>query len=190
MNDSENAQSDDRDRTMADRWQTLSQSERIQQRFDELHDKILQATSDKQPKCETSGRCCHFEKFGHRLYITGLEAAVVLNRLIEHPIATDIDQAITRGDCPFLISEQCSIHEQRPTGCRIFFCDPDAEEWQHNLYERVHERIERLHMQHDVPYHYGEWRAMLRWCVTGENRAIDFPNDAENGSNFVQVRLP
>lgn len=27
-----------------------------------------------------------------------------------------------RGDCPFLIDEQCSIQDRKPWGCRVFSC--------------------------------------------------------------------
>lgn len=33
------------------------------------------------PVCRSSGRCCNFEKWGHRLYVTGLEVAYTLTRL-------------------------------------------------------------------------------------------------------------
>jgi hypothetical protein len=54
------------------------------------------------------------------------------------------------------------VHPIRPFGCRIFFCDATATEWQNEQYERFHARIKRLHEELAIPYFYVEWRLALR----------------------------
>jgi Fe-S-cluster containining protein len=56
----------------------------------------------------------------------------------------------------------CSVHSVRPGGCRLFFCDPTADEWQQLLYERQQRMIRRIHDKHGLPYRYMEWLAALQ----------------------------
>ena len=63
--------------------------------------------------------------------------------------------------CPFQQNKLCSVHGIRPFGCRIFFCDPTATDWQNAQYERFHADLKRLHEQLGVPYQYVEWRQAL-----------------------------
>jgi len=43
----------------------------------------------------------------------------------------------------------------------VYFCDPVAQGWQEQLSEKLLEQIRSLHGRHEIPYRYGEWRAML-----------------------------
>ena len=45
---------------------------------------LAQADADvaaRRPVCRASGRCCHFEEYGHRLYVTAAELAYFAARL-------------------------------------------------------------------------------------------------------------
>lgn len=136
-----------------------------------LHDIFRESTEvvrRERPLCLASGRCCRFEAHGHRLYVTGLEAAWFVRelRLREDRVITipEIDEARTRGDCPLLVDGLCTVHAIRPFGCRGYFCDPRAR-WQETTYERWHARVRGLHEELEVPYAYGEWREMLSLIV-------------------------
>lgn len=72
------------------------------------------------------------------------------------------------GACPYQVDGLCSVHEIRPFGCRVFFCDPSVgsvesggDGWMEAAYERYHGRIKALHEELGVPYMYVEWRAAL-----------------------------
>jgi Fe-S-cluster containining protein len=109
-----------------------------------------------RPLCVLSGRCCRFDEFGHRLYVTTLELAHFLHRLpLAHP------RTANSGGCPFQTQKLCTVHPFRPFGCRIFFCDPASTQWQNDLYERFHADLKRLHETLDVRYFYMEWRQAL-----------------------------
>lgn len=126
------------------------------------------------PACWASGRCCNFDRAGHRLYVTGLEVAYLWSRLqgedaaAAHtpsgvlPAVADVQAARARGDCPFLSRNLCGVHDIKPLGCRIYFCDHSAQEWQRHLYERALAAIRDIHDRQNISYHYGEWRAMLQ----------------------------
>jgi hypothetical protein len=60
----------------------------------------------------------------------------------------------------------CGVHAIRPFGCRIFFCDPTAGDWQQQQYELFHAELKKLHERFDVPYFYVEWRFALNACFT------------------------
>lgn len=118
----------------------------------------------RAPVCRTSGRCCRFESWGHRLYVTGLEAAYTWVRLeaSARPTAGDVESALSRGGCPFQREVLCGVHAIRPLGCRVYFCDETAVSWQEQASERYLRDLRELHDHAGLPYHYAEWRAMLR----------------------------
>lgn len=134
----------------------------------------------RRPLCVSSGRCCHFDEFGHRLYITTMELAAFMQglRQIEAmkqqpsvvaekrglPILTTSHQQPLKNklpDCPFQIKKLCGVHAIRPFGCRMFFCDASSTIWQQEQYERFHAELKQLHGSLDVPYFYIEWRQAL-----------------------------
>lgn len=116
----------------------------------------------RAPACWASGRCCNFKNTGHLLYVTGLEAACTLTRLAPRAlIRAELERAMRDGDCPFLTGHTCGIHTIKPLGCRVYFCDTSAQDWQQELSERGMELIRSVHTRHNVPYRYAEWRGLL-----------------------------
>ena len=126
-----------------------------------LYSRVTAEIDQRRPKCEMSGRCCNFEAYGHRLYLTTLELATFLHDLL----ASQLPSTIPSTGCPFQKNKLCTVHTIRPFGCRIFFCDPTATEWQQSAYERFHAELKQLHAQFNVPYAYMEWRTGLRLIV-------------------------
>jgi len=123
----------------------------------------LQAEIDRRrPVCVVSGKCCRFEEYGHRLYVTTLELAAFVKGLAD--VSKDggsESRSTDPGGCPFQIKKLCGVHAIRPFGCRVFFCDASATDWQHEQYEKFHARLRALHEELGVPYFYMEWRAAL-----------------------------
>jgi Fe-S-cluster containining protein len=119
----------------------------------------LQAEIDRRrPVCQISGRCCRFDEYGHRLYVTTMELAAFFHDLQTPPPPPPAGDG--RG-CPFQINKLCSVHAIRPMGCRLFFCDATAADWQQQQYELFHARLKRMHESLGVPYAYLEWRKAL-----------------------------
>ncbi|MDA1007713.1 MAG: hypothetical protein O2800_01730 [Planctomycetota bacterium] len=114
-----------------------------------------------RPVCLASGRCCRFDQFGHRLYVTGLEAAIVVSRLSKIVTHAAVLESRRQGTCPFLLNGNCSIHPIRPIPCRAFFCDLTVKNEVFVLHERAHEAVRFLHDKRAIPYGYGEWRDLL-----------------------------
>jgi len=116
----------------------------------------LQVEIDRrQPLCVMSGRCCRFDEYGHQLYVTTAELAAFMSELADKK---PVQPPPGSGGCPFQTGKICRVHLIRPMGCRIFFCDPTATEWQQAIYEQFHARLKKLHRDLSIPYSYVEWR--------------------------------
>jgi len=116
---------------------------------------LQRAIDQRKPGCNVSGRCCRFEEFGHRLYVTTIELAAFL-------AGASLAGPWDGTGCPYQVDGLCSVHAIRPFGCRIFFCDQTATQWQQEQYERFHKELQRLHSELGVPYFYVEWREALQ----------------------------
>jgi Fe-S-cluster containining protein len=139
----------------------------------DVRDAVLRIYADLQhqidarrPLCSASGRCCNFDRYGHRLYVTTMELATFVHQL--HEINDTIPNATDPGTCSFQVNKLCSIHPIRPFGCRMFFCDPTAAQWQNDQYEQFHARLKRFHDELNVPYFYVEWRRALSLLLNPE----------------------
>jgi Fe-S-cluster containining protein len=115
----------------------------------------------RKPVCVTSGRCCRFREYGHNLFVTTMELAAFV-RDLEPSRAGPMRRGPFEHSCPFQQGKLCSVHQIRPFGCRVFFCDATSTDWQHEQYSRIHAEIRRLHEQLVVPYFYVEWLEALR----------------------------
>jgi len=160
-----------------DSWRRAARLPEVESHFVSERIRIADAVRAHRPLCLASGACCRFEEYGHRMYLSGLEAAFVVARIdaarsarAANPLRIlEVDDARTRGDCPYLRAGMCGEHEERPLGCRIFFCDKGADgraaDWQSELYEATHRETLALHERLGVPYRYLEWREALGLLV-------------------------
>lgn len=123
----------------------------------DLYQSVQAEIDRRRPLCVISGRCCRFEEFGHRLFVTTLELARLMRDLQADPM-----QNWDGTGCPFQRNKLCSVHVIRPFGCRMFFCDATSTQWQNEQYERFHAQLKQLHERFDIPYFYLEWREALR----------------------------
>lgn len=123
-----------------------------------IYTHLQRQIDSRKPLCNTSGRCCRFDEFGHRLYVTTMELATFVYGL---EMSTRDAQLSDSSGCPFQIQGLCSVHPIRPFGCRIFFCDASSAIWQQEQYERFHTQLKSLHEALNVPYRYLEWRGAL-----------------------------
>jgi Fe-S-cluster containining protein len=137
----------------------------VRQAVHALYAEVQEQIERRKPACSASGRCCRFEEYGHRLYVTTLELAAFVRDLEDNPgmFARFYDPAGWGGKgCLFQQAKLCGVHGIRPFGCRIFFCDETAEQWQREQYEAFHGKLKRMHGELEVDYYYVEWREALR----------------------------
>lgn len=160
-------------------WQTAAKQGAIDLAIRALYRDLDAAVVERGPVCNTSGRCCRFEEYGHRLYVTGLEIAWFMQAvgsresgvgkasassdvsLNQFAPATSHHPPATPDACPYQIDGLCSVHAIRPLGCRVFFCEAGTEDWQQDTTERFLNRLKALHAEHGLPYAYMEWRMGL-----------------------------
>ncbi len=166
-------------------WRAACRRPGVESTILRLRVEVAAAADRERPLCLGGGNCCRFTRFGHRLFVTGLEAAFCLGRIEatrgRAVGAEEAAESARRGDCPFLSRRRpfvvmgkpggpapsddggglCSEHLERPLACRLFFCDPRAEGWQRELHERIHGEVKALHDREGVPYGYLEWSAAL-----------------------------
>ena len=126
----------------------------------QLYADVQREVEARRPVCVLSGRCCRFEEFGHRLFVTTIEMAAFVHAL--GPADGLTRPGWDGTGCPFQVKKLCGVHGARPFGCRMFYCDETSTDWQQQAYERFHARIKDLHEQLGVPYQYVEWRHALR----------------------------
>jgi Fe-S-cluster containining protein len=104
--------------------------------------------------CSASGRCCDFDAYGHRLYVSTLEARYFFDKLGDERINDDPDA------CPAWGADRlCKERVGRMLGCRTYFCGPYATEGPEALHERYLAKVNQLHDRFRIPYEYKDVRA-------------------------------
>ena len=137
--------------------------EEVREAVGRVYADLQKEVESRRPVCVASGRCCRFEEFGHRLFVTTIELAAFLHgarQAVRAPCPHTAAPWDGTG-CPFQVGKLCGVHAIRPFGCRMFFCDATSTQWQNEAYEQFHARLQRLHAELNVPYRYVEWRAAL-----------------------------
>lgn len=154
---------DTHERELCRHWLDQSRNAEIQSRIVEIHDEVARRIGAREPICTASGRCCDFERYGHRLYVTGLETAMTLDAIPKERALSegDVEKAQAEGTCPFVVDRLCGVHPVRPVGCRVYFCDPSAQLWVNEVAEFAADAVKRVHDDFGIEYRYTEWRALL-----------------------------
>src|SRR5215469_7770250 len=122
----------------------------------ELYREVDAAMAAAGPVCVASGRCCRFKEYGHVLYLSNLEAEVLLNA------APEYQGPVTPDYCPFQKGNLCTAREPRPLGCRVYYCDPNYQDTGNQITETYLRRLKDLARAHDVPWRYAPLHHFLR----------------------------
>lgn len=109
------------------------------------------------PVCVASGRCCRFKEYGHTLFVSHLEADVLL--AAAPPYDPD---AVTADFCPFQQGNLCAAREPRPLGCRVYYCDPNYQETGVAISEKYLRRLKELADELGVGWRYAPLHVFLR----------------------------
>ncbi len=130
-------------------------SDELRRQVLELYAEVDRAVAAAGPVCVASGRCCRFKEYGHTLFVSSLEAEVLLAAAppYERPVAPD--------GCPFQKGNLCTAREPRPLGCRVYYCDPAYQETGNRISEEYLARIKELARRHGVAWRYAPLHAFL-----------------------------
>jgi Fe-S-cluster containining protein len=120
----------------------------VRRRVLELYEEVDRRVAAAGPVCVASGRCCRFKEYGHTLFLSNLEAEVLLETApaYEAPVSADF--------CPFQKENLCTAREPRPLGCRIYYCDPAYQETGNRITEGALSALKELARTHELDWRY------------------------------------
>ncbi len=128
----------------------MNRNEQIARAVDAVYRWIeaeTERTAAHHRPCGRCGRCCDFEAFDHRLYVTTAELAHFTTRsgLAIPPSAGP--------RCPWNVDGRCDVHPYRFAGCRVFSCTGDPQV-QARITEQALQRLKHIGGQSGLPYRY------------------------------------
>jgi hypothetical protein len=127
----------------------------IHRRVLEIYREADAAVAAAGPVCVASGRCCRFKEYGHTLFLSNLEAEVLL------AAAPPYQQPVSADFCPFQKDNLCTAREPRPLGCRVYFCDPNYQDKSHEITESYLRRLKALAAEHGIEWRYAPLHQFL-----------------------------
>lgn len=107
------------------------------------------------PRCDSSGRCCRFEEYGHTLFLSQFEAEILLETALPY------EKPVTRAGCPFQVDNLCTARNERPLGCRIYFCDPAYQNRQNEITEEAIAALKRIADDYGTGWRYAPLHVFL-----------------------------
>jgi Fe-S-cluster containining protein len=128
------------------------------------------------PRCDASGRCCRFVEYGHTLFVSNLEADVLL------AAAPAYAKPVSGDACPFQVNNLCTAREPRPLGCRVYFCDPAYQDAGTAISETYLRRLKGLADESGTAWRYAPLHAFL-------NAAGERPPAAEPAAGPTRIPL-
>jgi Fe-S-cluster containining protein len=123
-------------------------SETLRRQVLQLYQDVDRQVAAAGPVCVASGRCCRFKEYGHVLYLSNLEAEVLLAD------APPYEAPVTPDYCPFQKGNLCTAREPRPLGCRIYYCDPNYQETSHRITEDALARLKAVAREQGIDWRY------------------------------------
>src|SRR5262245_44665503 len=120
----------------------------LRQRVLEIYRQADREVAAAGPVCLASGRCCRFKEHGHTLFISNLEAEVLLES------APAYDSPVTPDFCPFQKENICTAREPRPLGCRVYYCDPAYQETGKEITEKYLRKLKDLADERGLEWGY------------------------------------
>ncbi len=124
-------------------------------RVGDIYRRLDEQTVHYGQLCRGCGKCCDFDKFDHRLYVTSPELEYLAAKLG----AENVKQMET-GRCPYNVEGRCGIYENRFAGCRIFCCKGDGE-FQSGLSEAAIRELKNICGEFEIPYRYTDLKTAL-----------------------------
>ena len=111
---------------------------------------------DLPEKYNACGRCCDFDNFDHRLFVTVPESVYLAAN-----IGAENIQPMPTSRCPYSADGKCTVYEYRFAGCRIFCRKADAD-FQSRLSESALSKFKSICTEFQVPYRYSALASALK----------------------------
>jgi len=136
----------------------MKNNSRLLKRVAEIYewlDQQVRSNDDMSGHCDACGKCCDFDAFDHRLFVTQPELMYLAANLGDEKL-----KAMPTSRCPYNIGGKCTIYEYRFAGCRIFCCNGDAD-FQSGLSESALKKLKSLCTEFQIPYRYTDLATAL-----------------------------
>src|SRR5262249_40774241 len=133
----------------------------LRQRVFKIYEEAEKEIAAAGPVCVASGRCCRFKEYGHTLFVSNLEAAVLLDG------APAYERPVTSDFFPFQRDKLCDARAHRPLGCRVYYCDPTYQETGNAITENYLRKLK------DLATHLG-----LEWQYAPLHHFLNHPEQA------------
>jgi Fe-S-cluster containining protein len=130
-------------------------TDEVRRRLLEVYAEVDAAVRATGVRCDASGRCCRFKEWGHVLYLSAIEAEFLL------ATAPPYSTPVSPDGCPFQVEKLCTARDERPLGCRIYFCDPAYQETGNALTESSLAKLKRLADEHELEWRYAPLHVFL-----------------------------
>ena len=137
----------------------MPQNKEIVCRVGEIYkwlDEQLIANKSLAGNCDACGKCCDFESFGHRLYVTTPEMLFFIDKL-----GVENTKKMAGGRCSYQVNGKCTVYRHRFAACRIFCCKADAD-FQSQLTETAVKKFKSLCDEFQIPYRYTDLPTALK----------------------------
>ena len=128
------------------RWWNNNQTSLICSEVEKIYDWLDSNIKTSNNQCVACGKCCNFESFDHKLFVTTPELLYFSKNVKNFKL-------MLTQSCPYLKDGKCSIQNYRFAGCRIFFCKADKD-LQNNFSEQTIEKFKALCDKFNFPYRY------------------------------------
>ncbi len=121
----------------------------------EVYTFIDSCVAESDSTCNACGKCCDFDSYDHRLFVTTPELVY-----FAFHISPDSIKPMPGGLCPYNIKGVCSVHPHRFAACRIFSCTGDVDA-QNRFSEAAIAKLKSICEQSNIPYQYMDLKAAL-----------------------------
>ncbi|GAJ10797.1 unnamed protein product [marine sediment metagenome] len=115
-------------------------------------------------QCKACGKCCDFgspdQGFDHRLFVTSPELMYLTTGQQAANLGAENIKSMPTKRCPYNIDGKCTVYEYRFAGCRIFYCNADAD-FQSELSESALKKLKSLCVEFQIPYRYTDLATAL-----------------------------
>jgi Fe-S-cluster containining protein len=128
------------------RWQNNNQTSLICSEVEQIYDRLDSNIKSSNNQCAACGKCCNFESFDHKLFVTTPELLYFSKNV------KNLKLILTQS-CPYLEDGKCSVRNYRFAGCRIFFCKADKD-LQNKLSKETIGKFKMLCDKFNFPYCY------------------------------------
>jgi len=140
---------------------TPASRETVHRKVLELYRDVDREVQAAGPVCVASGRCCRFKEYGHVLFLSNLEADLLLSQ------APAYEQPVTDAFCPFQKENLCTARDPRPLGCRVYYCDPNYQDTASVITEKYLRRLKDLAEELQLPWTYAPLHQFLNQSACG-----------------------